>query len=277
MKKTISKGFRKEAAIDDFRIIAISAFLLLSLLHSACNPASKSDNEKENRISVFAAAGARAITGEMCDIFESVSNKKISRNYASSGILARQIKGGADADIFISANYEWIKHLIDERIVSENSVWKIASTSLVVVAPQNSEIKCPEFSNDYDILSSIEGNIAMGDPGHVPAGKYSKMVLDSLKWYNTIKDRLVLAKDVSSVLRYVETGSCELGFVYFSEAIQSSKLKLIAEVPAELYTPIFFYIALTRSASDGSEELVEYFLSSKVKALYTENGFEIVE
>ncbi|MFC2104395.1 molybdate ABC transporter substrate-binding protein [Bacteroidota bacterium] len=220
---------------------------------------------------MFAAAGTMLPTNEICNYFLSENNIQAECNYAASGALARQIKAGADADIYISANKQWVDFLDENNLVIKSSISEIAKNKLVIICPKNKEIEI-NFSKEFNIQSAINDKIAIGDPKYVPVGKYAKQFLDSLKWFNEIQSQIILAKDVTSVLHYIELGECDWGIVYYSEALKSEKVKIAYEIPTNLYDPIIFYIALLNE-NLHSKELYNYFKSNKAKETFLKYGF----
>ena len=219
----------------------ITSFLLLILFISigilnSCKEYKQKNNTNSKYVNIrlFAAAGTMLPTNEICNLFEIENNTVIERNFAASGALARQIKAGAEADLYISANKEWIDYLIENELITKNKISIIAKNKLVIICKKDANFKI-DFSKDFDIKSSINDNISIGDPKYVPVGKYAKQALDSLGWFNQIQNRIILAKDVTSVLHYVEMGECDWGIVYYSEAIKSNKIKIAYEIPMERY------------------------------------------
>ena len=240
------------------RIFLLSfLFIIIGLQYSCQNKSNHKTNfEEPLSIQLFAAGGIMLPSNEICDSFKI----EVERNFAASGILARQIKAGAEADIYISANKQWIDFLNDSKLIVENSISKIARTKLVVICPKNNDVNL-EFSKAFDIKSNIIDKIAIGDPKYVPAGKYAKQVMDSLDWYNSIQNKIILAKDVMSVLHYIELGECDWGIVYYSEALKSDKVKIAYEIPQELYNQIIFYIALLEENQESKQLYLTLSLS----------------
>ncbi len=251
--------------------------ILITIVISGCSGNTGTKKSNTCRITIFAAAGTRKVTEDVCDFFEKKSLCRVERNYASSGTLARQIANGAVADVFISANKQWIDFLVTEGAVQEHSVYQIASNSLVVIAPVNVETKVPHFTKQFDILSAIPDKIAIGDPTYVPVGKYTKMVFDSLGWFENIKEKIIMGKDVTSVLRYVELGECDWGVVYYSEAIQSVKVKVITKIPESLHTPIIFFVADIKSQKAKGHELSTMLKDTISQPLFVKYGFQPVK
>jgi len=208
---------------------------------------------------------------EICNSFEINQNIKTERNFAASGALARQINAGAEADIYISANKQWIDFLIQNNLISTKNVSEIANNKLVIISSNDNDIHI-EFSNDFDIRSAINDKISIGDPKYVPVGKYAKQMFDSLNWYNQIQDKIILAKDVTSVLHYVELGECDWGIVYYSEAIKSDKVRIVYDIPQKLYSPITFYLSVINECYDN-KKLFDYFKNSSSKEIFKNHGF----
>lgn len=224
-------------------------------------------------ITVFAAAGTRPATEEICDRFEKQAAVKVERNYTSSGTLARQIASGAECDVFISANQEWITFLADKQLLVKNSVRVIGGNRLTMIASKNSPLKPPFFSPDFDIAAYTPDRAAIGDPASVPVGKYTLQVFDALKWKDRIQSKLIAAQDVSAVLHYVEIGECDWGVVYYTEAIQSAKVKILATLPAKLHEPIVFYVADIAGQKEAGRALSASFVEAPGQAIMTSHGF----
>jgi len=233
------------------------------------------ENEKEKtRLTIYAAAGTRLAASEICDSFEVESKRKVTRNYASSGILARQVFQGGKADLFISANGEWVKFLLANDLLVDTPVMILAKNKLVLVAPVHKQIDTIVFHPSFDIAATVQNKIAIGDPAHVPVGKYAKAFLDSLGWYHQLQRDIIMANDVAGVLRYVEMGECDWGIVYFTEAKHSGKVKIVSEIPAALYPPVLFYIGRVKEGKKESGNLLDYFLGKNGERILREHGFD---
>lgn len=231
------------------------------------------NNQENNRLIVYAAAGTRGATSEICDSFEVNSNMKVARNYASSGTLARQIFQGGKADIFISANGQWVNFLLEKGLLIDTSLVILARNKLAMVALDHKHFDTIRFRPGFDIVATVQNKIAIGDPAHVPVGKYAKAFLDSLGWYQQLHDDIIMANDVSGVLRYVEMGECDWGVVYYTEARRSGKVKILAEIPDTLYPPVVFYIGRLKNGKKESSDLQDFFLGSKGNLILQEHGF----
>jgi molybdate transport system substrate-binding protein len=251
-------------------VLCIIAGLVVAT--SCLNPQKKQD---QSLITLFAASGSRLVADEICQRFEQEQPCAVQINYASTGTLARQIEGGSEADLFISANKHWIDYLLGKNLLNKNSIRVLAGNRLVVIAPNKSPMPALDFDTVFDILSTINHHIAIGDPAYVPVGQYTKMVFDTLGWYEKIKDRIVKTRDVTAALHLVELGECDWGIVYKSEAMKSSKVKIMQEIPEHLHAPIRFYIAETGEQQKQKCKLAPYFLHQSVQNIYTKYGFTL--
>lgn len=249
--------------------LSIIFLFLLSIAVLICSCSNKTTDD----LKVFAATGAMLPVKEICDSFEKSYHIKVDENFAASGLLARQLNAGAEADVFISANKQWINFLKENKLIEENTIKIFARNKLVLICPINNNIEL-DFTKDFDIESAINDKISIGDPKYVPVGKYAKQMLDSLNWFNKIQEKIILAKDVTSVLHYVELGECDWGIVYYSEALKSDKVKIAYEIPQNLYSPIIFYIGLLNE-NERSIQFMNCLKRASSKDILTKYGFNI--
>lgn len=247
--------------------------LLLTLLLISCrsgNPTERDDPENTT-LHVFTAAGMRLASEEICAGYSLHTGTEIEHNFASSGLLARQILNGARADVFISASIDWITYLTDMGLIAEGGVSKIAGNRLVAVCARDKTPRVPEFSPAFNPLEGLEGVIAVGDPAYVPVGTYTKMVFDSLKWTAGLHGRAIFCKDVASTLHYAESGACDWAVVYRSEALQSEKVRILSEIPEGLHRSVEFYIAVCKGRP--GEGLRKCFLETSSREIMEKYGF----
>jgi len=247
--------------------------LIVTVLVLAFSISGKKKNNKDNSIMVFAAAGLTDVMAEIADSFESNYHIKVKTNMASSGTLARQIEQGALADIYISASKKWSDY-IDSLDVSNNTLKStIASNKLVLIAPIHSNLKLDCIDSTLNIKYLIGSErISMGDPAHVPAGKYGQQSLMHYGWYDKIQSQLLPAKDVRSALMVVEMSEAPLGIVYKTDALKSSKVKIIAQFPDVSHSPIEI-IASVMNEKASAKQFYEYLQSNQAKLLLKKYGF----
>ena len=223
---------------------------------------------------VFAAASMGDVLTEIADSFYRKTGIKVQYNLASSGTLARQIEQGEIPDIYISANERWMNYIDSMGYIAEGTKKEIAGNELVLIAPAGSNFENCCIDSTLD-LTSISGTsyFSMGDPAHVPAGTYARQSLQYFGWYNSIETFIIPAKDVRSALLAVELQEAQLGAVYRTDAIRSSKVKIIGTFPERSHSPVSYMAGLCRKNDPAKDFFV--FLESQVSVQIKEKyGFK---
>ncbi len=244
--------------------------LTLILIVAGCTneTATNEKDHKTQKLFISAAASLTDAMEEIAEIYEEENNIELTFNFAGSGKLAQQIQQGADIDVFISANENWMDTLIEEGLVKEDTRENITGNKLVLIVGEDSSISYDSFEeldrNDVD-------DIAIGNPESVPAGEYTKEILKNLGKWEELEDNFVFAQDVRQVLTYVETGNADIGFVYESDAKISDAVKIIAESDPDMHDPIIYPVAIT--ADSKNEAVAGQF----IQFLLSEEGQEILE
>jgi molybdate transport system substrate-binding protein len=185
---------------------------------------------------LFVASGAYEVVKQLTS---SVSDN-ISVNSASSGVLARQISAGAGADIYISANREWVDYLIKSGYTKHSNTEVLFNDKLAIVTHADNDFKIHDFYNWSD--DKREGYIVVGNPEYVPAGRYAFQYLKSTNILTNTKEKVLFAKNVSDVLKYVEIKECDYGIAYLSMAKQSKNIRVLEVIPEDKHSKIEFII-----------------------------------
>ncbi len=227
-------------------------------------------NKKEDTINVFCAAGLINVITELSDSFSSMNEVEIKLNMASSGTLARQIEQGNDPDIYISANKRWADYA--DSLGNFALRKPLYQNKLALIVPENSKTDSIGFQNTKNLAELFNGYLSMGDPKHVPAGKYAEEALHFLGWDIDLGEKILPAKDVRSAMMLVEMGECEMGIVYYSDALQSKKVKIAGIFPEYTHKPIIFYALLHENASDPSARFFQYLSDESIKNIWLKNG-----
>lgn len=232
-------------------------------------------NQSSLPILVFAAAGTAAPMQELAELYDKQNNTKIQLNLASSATLAKQITAGADWDVFISANRQWMDSVLEQSSLNPDGVVNLLKDRLALVVPADG--KSFAFSTvDNSFATHFEGHLALGDPASVPAGIYAKQALEKLGWWQDLSDNVIPAVDVAAARRYVESGQCQAGIVYLSAVKDSPKLKLIHVFDEALHDPIYF-IAIANTNSERGKQFLDFLAASaQAGESFEQHGFEIV-
>ncbi len=231
-----------------------------------------SSRKTEEQITVYCAASLTNVINEIKSAWESEHHQNVVLNLASSGTLARQIEYGAEADIFLSANDEWMEYVVNISSPQDHPK-TIAKNKLVVVVPVKSDVDSMNYESFIDFLIDHKAKISIGDPGHVPLGKYTKEALDEQKIYDDLIPQFILAKDARNALRFVELEEASIGFVYLTDALSSSKVKVIAEVPASTYDEISYKAILLNSQNSSASSFFQYLTSENSRKIWLKHGF----
>ncbi|MDW3195703.1 MAG: molybdate ABC transporter substrate-binding protein [Cytophagales bacterium] len=244
----------------------IFSILCILILCKACTPISDL-----TIIQVFVAASLSPVVTELGELYQDERNIKIVLNTASSGTLARQIAQGASADLFISANQQWITYLQNEQLIFNESTLPIIN-QLVLVAPIKDSHDIIDPYNNEKINDLLQSNrLAIGDPNHVPVGQYALQAIEALNWQLSSKQTLP-SKDARATLVAVELGEAELGIVYQTDAKKSKKVNIIGTLPKEAYAPIR-YFAGTCSNNPLTAEFLIFMNSPEARQIWEKHGF----
>lgn len=238
---------------------------------------------------VFAAASTADALNTVLGDYTEQTGVTVRASYASSGALARQIDHGAPAALFISANVAWVAWLDKRARLARRSRVPLFGNRLVLIEPKPEEIRNPvrpkshfpiplRHADNRDIRSNIlrwhQDKIAIADPAHVPAGAYAKEALTSLGLWKTASKMAVRTRDVRGALLLVERGEAKLGVVYKSDAIQSSKVRILNTFPSDSHRPIRYHMAIIEEHDNGSTRRLHSFLQSlPAKAIFGRFGF----
>ena len=197
---------------------------------------------------------------------------KLLYNLGASGSLQKQIEQGAPADIFISAAPKQMDELSAKNLINTATRKNLVENKLVLIVPLNSSAKLNKFE---DLTNPAVQKISIGEPTVVPAGQYAQEVLRKLGIWDKINDKLVLAKDVRTVLTYVETGNVEAGIVYKTDAASSSKVKIAATAPEGTHAPIIYPAALLASSKqqEVAKDFLAYLSGPEGKPIFEKYGF----
>ncbi len=205
-------------------------------------------------MTVFAASSLVNVLEDMSRKFRNEKGGRVAMSYQSSGILARQIENGAPADMFVSADRAWIDRLNAGGHLDPGTVRAFAANRLVLVAPRASPLprRVPLARTLLADLAS--GPLALGNPDHVPAGRYARAALAALGLWAELEGRSARTPDVRTALTLVERGAAPLGIVYATDARSSGQVRIVARFPQELHGPIVYWAALVRGRSETAAQ-----------------------
>ncbi|WP_407313180.1 molybdate ABC transporter substrate-binding protein [Desulfosporosinus sp. SB140] len=256
---------------------ALCILLILSLVGcsagNAAQPPANTAQTKPTEVMVSAAASLQNSLDELKKDYEQKnSNVKLTINYGASGTLQQQIEQGAPVDLFISAGKAQVDALEKKNLIDKDSRVDLLGNDLVLITGKDNT----KVTSLDDLTKSTVGQISIGTPKSVPAGQYAQEALTNLKLWDSLQPKLVMAKDVTSVLNYVETGNADAGFVYKSDAQSSTKVKVVAAVPANSYKPVVYPAAIIAATKNkqAASDFLKYLQGPDAQQVFAKYGFK---
>ena len=247
--------------------------LVLCLLCAGLQPVAAT----EQGIIVFAAASLKNALDEVDSAFTKASGTSVTASYAASSALAKQIEQGAPADVFVSADVQWMDYLAERALIQPNSRFNLLGNKLVLIAPADSRIAGVTIDNGFNLAKLAgDGRIAVADVRAVPAGIYAKRALESLGTWAQAEPKLAQAENVRAALALVARGEVPLGIVYKTDAMVEPKVKVIGIFPDGIYPAITYPVAVTTSAKTGAARYIEFLRSTAAKAIFERFGFSVL-
>lgn len=226
---------------------------------------------QDRPVLVFAAASLAQVLTDLAERFEAETGSEISLNFAASSTLARQIMAGAPADIFVSANIDWISEVEAAGRLEPDSRIVVARNRLVLIAP-GSSARATTAAAALGRMGKA-GSLAIGDPAHVPAGIYAKQALQALELWGRVKNSLLPAADVRRALSYVARGEAPLGVVYASDAAAEDRVSVIYPLPQSSHQTIRYPAGLVPPASITARQFHAFLQSPEALRVFHDWGF----
>lgn len=229
-------------------------------------------------VTVFAAASLRDAFGAVERRFEAQSGIEVRTSFASSGTLARQIAQGAPADLYISANPQWMDHLEQRKTIDTASRVDLLRNALVLVTARDRAFADLLASSEVLLRALGDGRLAMGHPAHVPAGTYGRQALRSLGLWQAVESRIARAADVRAALALVTRSGAPLGIVYRSDAVASDGVRVVASFPPDSHPPIVYPAAIVPGGrTESAHRLLAFLRGAQARRALERFGFERID
>lgn len=225
-------------------------------------------------VRVFAAASLSDALRDVGDAFKAATGHRLVLVSAGSSTLARQIEAGARADIFLSADEDWMQYLQVRNLIQPATRRRLLTNTLVLVVPAGRAREVHIASGGAWLRDLGSGRVAVGDPAHVPVGKYARTALEALAVWHEIKPRLATALDTRAALALVERGEAVAGIVYASDATASRAVRVAAVFPAIGQLDISYPVALLAGARDPAAlQAYRFLCGPRAEAVFARHGF----
>ncbi|MGZ5905577.1 MAG: molybdate ABC transporter substrate-binding protein [Reyranella sp.] len=243
---------------------------LLLLLGSAASPSFADDKS----LTVFAAASMKNALDEIDAAFTAKSGIKVAASYAASSMLAKQIEQGAPADIFVSADTDWMDYATAKKTINDTTRVNLLGNSIVLIAPKDSSIDHVTIGRGFDLARLAgDGRIAAGDITSVPVGKYAKAALEKLGAWQAAEAKFAMADSVRAALTLVARNEAVLGIVYATDAKVEPGVKIVGTFPADSHPAIIYPVAATTTAKPEASDYLAFLRSPAAKAVLEKYGF----
>jgi molybdate transport system substrate-binding protein len=229
---------------------------------------------QEKSLTVFAAASLKNAIDDINAAYTAKTGVRIVASYAASSALARQIERGAPADVFASADLEWMDYAIGKKTINEATRMNLLGNKLVLIAPKDSNIGDVTIDQGFDLARlAADGRIATGDVQSVPIGRYAKAALENLGAWTGAASKLAFTDNVRSALTLVARSEAPLGIVYETDAKVEPGVRIAGRFPADSHPPIVYPFAATTDAKVDAASYLAFLRSSDGKAVFEKYGF----
>jgi molybdate transport system substrate-binding protein len=248
---------------------------LLAVLVLCCGllASAQAADESKQELLVFAAASLTNVLDEIGTAYTQQTKQPVKFSYAASSALARQLQAGARADVFFSADLEWMDYVQARNLIDRSTRRNVLGNRLALVAPADSKIEL-KIAPGFKLAEALgTGRLATGDPESVPVGKYARSALTSLGVWNEVADKLVRADNVRSALAFIARGETPLGIVYETDARVEKRVRIVDFFPAESHPPIVYPVAVAAQARPAARQFVEFLQSAAAQEAFKKYGF----
>ena len=230
-----------------------------------------------DRVTVFAAASLKNALDAVSAAWTADTGAEAALSYAASSALARQIEEGAPADVFISADVDWMNSLATEKHIADGSIVKLLGNDLVLIAPKDSSLAVTLGDGAALAAALGSGKLAMGDVKAVPAGKYGKAALEQLGLWPSVEGKVAMAENVRAALKLVATGEAPLGIVYTTDAMAEPAVKVVATFPASSHPGIVYPVGLVATSENAAAaDFIGYLQGAKAQSIFRAQGFTVL-
>ena len=234
--------------------------------------------QAQDSVVVFAAASLKNALDEIAATWSKDTGKPAPKiSYAASSALAKQMEQGAPADMFISADLDWMDYVAGKSLIKADTRFNLLGNKIVLIAPKESKTTTLAISGADLAKALAGGRLSMANIDSVPAGKYGKAALEKLGAWNAVKASIAQAENVRAALLLVARGEAPLGIVYSTDAAAEPTVKIVATFPDDSHPPIIYPAAVTKDTkSSDAAPFLDYLKSPKARPSFEKQGFTVL-
>jgi len=229
---------------------------------------------QEKTLTVFAAASMKNALDDVNAAYTKKSGVKVVTSYAASSTLMKQIEQGAPADVFVSADLDWMDYGSKKQVIRDDTRVNLLGNKIALIAPKDSKITSVAIGQGFGLAKLAgDGRVVTGDVRAVPVGKYAKAALEKLGAWAAVKPKMAMAENVRAALALVARGEAALGIVYETDAKVEPGVKIVGVFPDDSHAPIIYPVAATPTAKQETSDYLAFLRSGTAKAIFEKYGF----
>ncbi|PZM09731.1 molybdate ABC transporter substrate-binding protein [Rhizobium tubonense] len=231
-----------------------------------------------DKVTVFAAASMKNALDNVDAAWTKQTGKEVTVSYAASSALAKQLESGAPADVFISADTDWMDYVAKKSLIKTDTRVNLLGNQIVLVAAKD-KAKPVDIKEGLDLASLLgDGRLAMGQVDSVPAGKYGKAALQKLGIWSAVEGKVAGAESVRAALALVSRGEAPYGIVYQTDAASDPGVAIVGTFPANSHPPIIYPVAITAdSKNPDTAAYFDFLKSAKAVPFFEHEGFTTIK
>lgn len=248
--------------------------LAAALAFASVRPAAA---QEARPVLVFAAASLQTALNAIAAEWQKETGKRVTFSYAASSALARQMEQGAPADMFASADLEWMNWVAERNLIRPATRETLLANRLVLIAPTDLQTSL-KIAPGFALAAAIgDSRLATGDPRAVPVGRYAQAALTHLGVWDQVRPLIAGADNVRAALALVARGEARYGIVYATDAKTEQRVKVVDTFPADSHPPVLYPFALTAaSAHPDAAAFLAYLRSPAAIRIFEAEGFSMV-
>jgi molybdate transport system substrate-binding protein len=270
-ERSNNRTCRRTIVFQGKRVLAILAAII------AIVGAPPAGVAQEKPILVFAPASMKNALDDVDAAFTKLNAIKVVASYAASSALMKQIEQGAPADVFLSADVDWMDYGAKRNLIRNETRTNLLGNRLVLIAAKDSKIGNVDIGPGFNLAAlASDGRIATGDVRAVPAGLYAKAALEKLGAWAAAEPKLAMAENVRAALVLVSRGEAPLGIVYETDAEIDPGVKIVGVFPEDSHPPIVYPVALTKDAKPAAAQYLAFLQTPDARSIFERYGFGIL-
>lgn len=255
-------------------ILRVCARLWLVLFAVSASAAAQ-----ERPVAVFAAASLQTALNAVAEDWRRETGKRVALSFASSSALARQLEQGAPADLFASADSDWMDWAEIRGLIRAGTRRSLLGNRLVLIEPADRPATALTIGPGFPLAAAIgDSRLATGNPQSVPAGRYARAALTALGVWEQVAPRIAGAENVRAAMALVARGEARFGIVYETDARSEPRVRVVGAFPATSHPPIVYPFAVTAaSANPVAPAFLDHLRSPAALRIFAAEGFSILE